>query len=115
MQIANILNMIGYVHYESGGLLAARKAMEEGVEIQREQNSQGLATSLCNLAFIHVKRQEYAEGICKLEEAMKVQKSLIGSSHPLTLLTLENLSYAMAAANAGNSDNEDAIPQVRTH
>eukprot|EP00978_Attheya_sp_CCMP212_P018670 scaffold51550_cov55-Attheya_sp.AAC.2 len=115
LQIAKILNMIGYVHYESGGLLAARKAMEEGLEIQREQNSQGLATCLCNLAFVHVKRREYAEGICKLEEAMKLQKSLVGSSHPLTVSTLENLSYAMAAANAGNSDNEDTIPQVRTH
>jgi len=115
LQIAKILNMIGYVHYESGGLLAARKAMEEGLEIQRQQNSQGLATCLCNLAFVHVKRREYTEGICKLEEAMKLQKSLFGSRHPLTVSTLENLSYAMAAANTGNNDNEDAIPQVRTH
>jgi hypothetical protein len=115
MKIAKILNMIGYVHYESGGLLAARKAMEEGLEIQRQQNSQGLATCLCNLAFVHVKRREYTEGICKLEEAMKLQKSLFGSRHPLTVSTLENLSYAMAAANTGNNDNEDAIPQVRTH
>jgi len=112
-QVASILNNIGCVHYECGGLLASLKAFEEALEIQRNALMKspkdcievGISSTLCNIGFVYFKRKEYAEAIVALEEGLQIQRKVLGHLHSTVHTTVENLALAMAAANIRPEDS----------
>ena len=122
-QVAKILNNIGCVHYEYGGLLAALKAFEEALEIQEElilsassnESRLNLAGTMCNIGFILVKRKEYGEAIVVMNKALKIIKEVLGNkadNDERVQTALGNLAYAMAFANSQCEEEDEGISEV---
>jgi tetratricopeptide (TPR) repeat protein len=93
IQVAKILNLIGYLQYEFGSLLAALKSMEEALEILRDQEETTAADTLANMGFLYFKLQDYKEAIAVYQEAYYTQKRVLGDLNPKTIVTRENLEY----------------------
>jgi tetratricopeptide (TPR) repeat protein len=93
VQVAKILNLIGYLQYEFGSLLAALKSMEEALEILRDQDETTAADTLANMGFLYFKLGDYNEAIAVYQEAYYMQKRLLGDFDPKTIVTCENLEY----------------------
>ena len=97
-EVAKILNLIGYVQYEFGSLLAALKSMEEALEIQRESVGcdEDAADTLANMGFLYAKSEDYPEAVTVLREALELQRRVLSESHPRTIVTRENLNYVLS-------------------
>lgn len=107
-RVAKILSNIGCVHYECGGLLAAKKAFEEALEIQRGPSDQSdsdllaLSYTLCNMGFIHAQNQSYDTAVLLFEEALDIQRSILREDHPTLEITEENLNRVLQVSNASS-------------
>lgn len=97
-QIAKIINLIGYVQYEFGSLLAALKSMEEALEIQRHSPGcdEDMADTLASMGFLYAKSKDYPEAATVLREAVALQRRVLSDSHPRTLVTRQNLKLVHA-------------------
>ena len=120
--LVKVLNNIACVHYECGGDLAAIKALEEGIEIERgllslksksstspstasssspartTVSSRALSVLLDNLGFLKVKQRKFGEAIKLYEEALFIKRDTHKSDdHPSIHILLENLAFAMAS------------------
>mmetsp|Transcript_28402 Transcript_28402/g.39976 ORF Transcript_28402/g.39976 Transcript_28402/m.39976 type:complete len:278 (+) Transcript_28402:170-1003(+) len=100
-QISLFLNNIACMHYEFGGFLAAKKAFEEALEMQRthSDNTQDESTllaltyTLCNIGFVHVRRKEFSNAILAFEEALDIQRKVLDPDHPSLESIVRNLDY----------------------
>jgi len=100
-QISLFLNNIGCMHYEFGGFLAAQKAFEEALEIQRthsdstedESTLLALTYTLCNIGFVHVRRKEFCNAILSFEEALDIHRKFLDPDHPSLESIARNLEY----------------------
>jgi tetratricopeptide (TPR) repeat protein len=93
VQVAKILNLIGYLQYEFGSLLAALKSMEEALDILRDQEETTAADTLANMGFLYFVLGDYKEAIAVYQEAYYTQKQILGDLDPKTIVTRENLEY----------------------
>lgn len=94
VQVAKILNLIGYLQYEFGSLLAALKSMEEALEILRDNGDETTAAdTLANMGFLYFKLGDVKEAIAVYQEAYCVQKRILGDFDPRTIVTGQNLEY----------------------
>jgi tetratricopeptide (TPR) repeat protein len=91
-EVAKILNLIGYLLYEFGSLLAALKSMEEALEILRPEEKDA-ADTLANMGFLYFKLEDYKEATACYQEALCIQNRVFGDLHPKTVVTRENLEY----------------------
>ena len=119
---AMIVNNIGVCHFEFGGTLAAVKAFEESVEIQRTAlqrerslvDKQDIIISQCkslnNLAFARYERGENSEAIIALEERVTLLRDLYDDDHSEVRSSVKSLAHVMATANC--QDNKDKIQQM---
>jgi len=99
--VAKVLNLVGYVQYEFGSLLAALKAMEEALEIQRNCSGcdEDAADTLSNMGFMYAKTNDYPEAVAVLREALGLQRRVLSDAHPRTIVTRDNLNYVLALQN----------------
>lgn len=97
-KVAKILNLLGYVQYEFGSLLAALKSMEEALEIQRDCSGcdEDVAVTLSNMGFLYAKSGKYAEATSVLRKALGIQRRVLSESHPRTIVTRNNLSHVLS-------------------
>ena len=107
---ARIYNNIGCVHVEFNEYREARRAFEAALDIQRNALAHdpdsgplmfGTATTLCNLGYLYRYRDLHAKATLVLKEALDLQESVLGRSHPTVLSTLDNL--ADSCANSGHA------------
>ena len=89
---------VGICHLLLGGHVAALKAMEEILEVKKNE-VQVYVTKGCIHHYVH----DSAAAICTLQEALSLERKQ-GSKGSLAL---DNLAYCMAFQNHQNSDKND--------
>jgi tetratricopeptide (TPR) repeat protein len=110
LKVAKVLNNIGCVNFEKGDLLAARKAFDVAIQLQKsvfrnwytfvcgmDMNSPGvltMASTMCNKGYVEIEQGSYDEAVQVFEESLKIQRSVLGSDNKLVQTTVDNLGYA---------------------
>ena len=116
---ARIFNNIGCVHVEFNEFKEARRAFESALEIQRAALCDdpesgplmfGTATTLCNLGYLYRYRNLHAKAAVVLKEAVDLQESVLGRTHPTVLSTLDNLADSCGS----NGQAADALRHYNT-
>ena len=85
LQVSKALNNIGCVYFEFGSLDKAQKTYEDVLEMQKEaiveieerdpeykQTNLSLASTLCNLGYVHMENSDWDDAIDFLDEAYSV-------------------------------------------
>lgn len=123
---SKILNNIGCALYSLNDFGASKHAFDEALDIQRvalrnipltesTESTQlqsnalllSMASTLCNIGSIKVRRNEFEEAILDLEEALLIQQSVLGDTHPTVLSTSDSIGLVDSAKN-GPSNNESS-------
>lgn len=110
LKVAKVLNNIGCVNFEKGGLRDAREAFDEAIFLQKavfrnwmtmmcgmDANSPGvltMASTMCNKAYVEIEESNFEQAIEIFDESLKVQKAILGPDNKLVQSTLDNLGYA---------------------
>mmetsp|Transcript_4037 Transcript_4037/g.9956 ORF Transcript_4037/g.9956 Transcript_4037/m.9956 type:complete len:1020 (+) Transcript_4037:595-3654(+) len=112
---SKILNNIGCALYAMEEYEKSKLAFDEALDIQRETlrhlpssegaESNGMqsnalllstASTLCNIGSIKLRWGEYEHALVALDEALLIQQSVLGDSHPTVKSTLESISFIEA-------------------
>ena len=82
LQVAKVLNNIGCVYFEYGELSNALGTFEEALDIQKqylgaddptvEPGVLSMASTMCNIAYVHIEQDSYRSAIYMLEQALQV-------------------------------------------
>ena len=108
LQVARVLNNIGCVYFEYGSLSKALKTFQEDVlQLQKyaidelsqndpeyKQAKLALATTYCNIGYVHTDNSDYDDAIAFLDKAYAIQTKHLPEGSEISLSTLENLAYA---------------------
>lgn len=104
LQVAKVLNNIGCVYFEYGELENSRLTFEEALEIQQQYLGEedpvfepgvlSMASTMCNIAYVHIEKANYVPAIEMLEQALQIQEAVLEDDNKLVLNTLDNLGYA---------------------
>jgi len=116
-KVGKILNNVGCALFELCELEGSKMAFEEALEIQRDtlknapNNANAgsasnhallsIASTLCNLGSIQLRRQEFEEAAIALEEALLIQQSVLGDDNPIVLKTIESINFVEQAKDEG--------------
>jgi len=82
LQVAKVLNNIGCVYFEYGELNNALKTFEAALEVQQkflgaddpaeEPGVLSMASTMCNIAYVHIDDENFTPAIYMLEQALQV-------------------------------------------
>mmetsp|Transcript_13902 Transcript_13902/g.39961 ORF Transcript_13902/g.39961 Transcript_13902/m.39961 type:complete len:698 (+) Transcript_13902:312-2405(+) len=106
LQVAKALNNIACVYFEYGSLSKALKTLEDVLEMQKEaidelterdpdykQAKLSLATTYCNIGYVHADNYDWDNAIEFLDRAYAIQSKHLPEGSSIALSTLENLAY----------------------
>lgn len=135
-KVAKILNNIGCALYEMNELEIANIAFEEALNVQRgtlrsvaadsadisDQSLLSIACTLSNIGSIQLYWRNFEKATKALEEALMIQQSVLGDTHPLSRRTMESLAWirdidiSSSSDLAENTDDENySIRNVVPH
>jgi len=117
-KVGKILNNIGCALFELEEFRGATLAFEEALEIQRETLHQtpafsseqedgskvtyqimlSIASTLCNIGSIKLRKELYDEASVAMEEALLIQQSVLGDEHSTVLNTLKSIEHIEKAS-----------------
>lgn len=125
MKIAKVMNNIGCVNFERGNFKEAKRAFEDAVKLQKNALGETvsdhtaskpgvltMATTMCNMGYVHLKLAEWTEAAKIFEESLTIQKMLLGADNKLILNSLDNMGFAYAMKAAYPKAIEVGIPSV---
>jgi tetratricopeptide (TPR) repeat protein len=132
-EVARLLNNIGCLHFETGKLVAALATFEESLDIAQgtlgKRSPQhadmallNVATTLCNVGMVSIRRNQYDAAISLLEEGLMVQESVLDDDHTIAQTTSNALSLLQrlqtenksTSDNNSNSNNNTSLNQLDT-
>lgn len=112
-QVAQTLNVLGWLHHETGDLDRAEALYLDALEIWDEvlgPNSAGYSTTLENLGLLHADRGDYDAAELLIREVIETRQRYYGPWHVNTAYALRSLARILARSGRG----EEAEALLRT-
>ena len=105
--VAQIMCHIACLYFEVGELVSAQATFEDALDVYRECSRDHVLTEadrdacrvqltevLCNIGSIHNRRKHFVQAIACFQEALELQRRVLGPTHARVLFTLDNLGYS---------------------
>ena len=102
-QVAQILGHLGAFYFQVDELYASLASFTQALAIYRElwpgetdrdACMAQLTNTLCNIGTIQNRRQQYTDAIASFQEALDLQRGILGHDDPRVIATLDNLGYS---------------------
>lgn len=103
--MAQILCHIACLYFEAGELYSSLATFDDALgifrevfasETDRDACMSQLTETLCNIGSIQNKRKQFADASASFQEALDLQRGILGHDHPRIIASLDNLGYSFS-------------------